>query len=62
MRTLSQHERWCPVFAVGVNPRMEAPVINARIRKSVVHAGLRVALLGPQVALNYPHQYLGNSG
>jgi NADH-quinone oxidoreductase subunit G len=46
---------------VGSNPRWEAPLINARIRKNYLATGLKVALLGPEVELGYPIDYLGNT-
>lgn len=33
---------------VGTNPRWEAPLVNARIRKNYLNTGLRVASIGPQ--------------
>ena len=38
---------------IGTNPRDEAPVLNARIRKAWTH-GATVGLIGPQVDLTYP--------
>lgn len=38
---------------IGSNVRWEAPLINARIRKSVIHNGLKVAYVGPKVDLTY---------
>ncbi|MCX7374133.1 MAG: NADH-quinone oxidoreductase subunit NuoG [Alphaproteobacteria bacterium] len=43
------------LLIIGSNPRLEAPVINARIRKAVL-AGLRVAYVGPQMDLTYGAQ------
>ncbi len=46
---------------VGSNPRLEAPLINARLRKRwVATAGdFPVAVIGPQAELTYPTDYLG---
>lgn len=41
------------VLLVGTNPRFEAPLFNARLRKAWVHNDLDVALVGPQVNLTY---------
>ena len=46
---------------IGSNPRTEAPVINARIRKAFLHHNMRVALIGEKVDLNYEYQHLGNN-
>ena len=44
------------VLLVGANPRYEAPLLNARIRKSWINNDLQVAVVGPQLELNYPAQ------
>ncbi len=44
---------------VGANPRKEAPVLNARIRKRWLKGGFPIALIGEQVDLTYPYKYLG---
>jgi NADH-quinone oxidoreductase subunit G len=47
------------VLIVGSNPRKEAPVLNARIRKRWRLGGLPVALIGEHVDLTYGYDYLG---
>jgi len=47
------------LLLIGANPRWEAPVLNARIRKAWL-AGLRVASIGPAVDLTYPVEQLGS--
>ncbi|HLY04364.1 MAG TPA: NADH-quinone oxidoreductase subunit NuoG [Rhizomicrobium sp.] len=49
------------VLLVGTNPRWEAPVLNARIRKSWLHGNLRVANVGEPYDLTYPVEQLGTS-
>lgn len=49
------------LLLVGTNPRFEAPLVNARIRKSFIHNDLKVALIGPKVDLTYEYQHLGDS-
>ena len=50
------------VLLVGTNPRLEAPIINARIRKrTLATGGLKVALIGEKVDLTYNINYLGQS-
>ncbi|GLV43195.1 NADH dehydrogenase (ubiquinone) 75 kDa subunit [Carabus blaptoides fortunei] len=49
------------VLLIGTNPRFEAPLLNARIRKSYIHKEQNVALIGPQVDLTYSYQHLGDS-
>lgn len=45
---------------IGTNPRWEAPLINARIRKNYLFNGLPVSLIGPSHELGYPVDHLGN--
>jgi NADH-quinone oxidoreductase subunit G len=47
------------ILLVGANPRHEAPVLNARIRKAWLASGVKVANLGPAVDLTYPSEQLG---
>lgn len=48
------------LLLVGTNPRMEAPLVNARIRKSWIHFGLKVSSIGPPSNLTYDVDQLGN--
>ncbi len=43
---------------IGSNPRKEAAVLNARIRKSFLK-DMKVALIGPRFDLTYDYEYLG---
>ncbi|SFZ82624.1 NADH-quinone oxidoreductase subunit G [Devosia enhydra] len=47
------------VLIIGSNPRYEAAVLNARIRKLWRAKGVPVALIGAKVDLTYPYQHLG---
>ncbi|NXC84632.1 NDUS1 oxidoreductase, partial [Cercotrichas coryphoeus] len=49
------------LLLVGTNPRFEAPLFNARIRKSWLHNDLQVALVGSPVNLTYRYEHLGES-
>jgi NADH-quinone oxidoreductase subunit G len=49
------------LLLVGVNPRWEAPLINARIRKRYLQNGLPVGVVGDAVDLTYPYHDLGNA-
>ncbi|MGL4426237.1 MAG: NADH-quinone oxidoreductase subunit NuoG [Alphaproteobacteria bacterium] len=46
---------------VGTNPRVEAPVLNARIRKNYVAKGTHVGVIGAETPLTYPATYYGNT-
>ena len=45
---------------VASNPRVEAPLINARLRKRYLMGGFTVGLIGSQIDLNYPYYLLGD--
>lgn len=45
---------------IGTNPRVEAPIINARLRKAYLNNRMQVALVGEAVDLTYPAAHLGN--
>jgi NADH-quinone oxidoreductase subunit G len=47
------------LLIVGSNPRLEAPVVNARIRKRWLHGDFPIAVIGPQAELTYGYDYLG---
>ncbi|WP_417767813.1 NADH-quinone oxidoreductase subunit NuoG [Stappia sp.] len=47
------------VLIIGSNPRIEAPVLNARIRKRMRMGELPVGVIGQQADLTYPTTYLG---
>ncbi len=47
------------VMLVGTNPRKEAPVLNARIRKRWRQGNLLVGVIGEKADLNYTYNYLG---
>uniref|UniRef100_F1KVL1 NADH-ubiquinone oxidoreductase 75 kDa subunit, mitochondrial n=1 Tax=Ascaris suum TaxID=6253 RepID=F1KVL1_ASCSU len=50
------------LLLVGTNPRYEAPIFNARIRKAYIHSEMEVAVIGADVDLTYDYSYLGDSG
>ncbi len=47
------------VLLVGANPRWEAPVLNARIRKAYLDRLIPIGAVGPQTDLTYPHEVFG---
>lgn len=44
---------------VGTQPRVEAAMVNARIRKTVRATQAKVGYVGPAADFNYDHQHLG---
>jgi NADH-quinone oxidoreductase subunit G len=47
------------ILLVGTNPRLEAPVLNARLRKRWIAGALKVGVIGEQADLTYGYDYLG---
>ncbi|WP_321341144.1 NADH-quinone oxidoreductase subunit NuoG [Breoghania sp.] len=47
------------ILIVGCNPRKEAPVLNARIRKRWRRGGVKVGVVGDKADLTYDYDYLG---
>jgi NADH-quinone oxidoreductase subunit G len=48
------------LLIVGANPRKEAAVLNARIRKRWRAGNFPIGLIGPKADLTYPYEYLGS--
>lgn len=46
------------ILLIGTNPRLEAPVLNARIRKAWLR-GAEIAAIGEAVDLTYPYARIG---
>ncbi len=47
------------LLIVGSNPRKEAPVLNARIRKRWLAGNFKISLVGERADLTYDYDYLG---
>ncbi|GGG93964.1 NADH-quinone oxidoreductase [Glycocaulis albus] len=48
------------ILLIGTNPRVDAPVLNARIRQRWLNGKLDVAMIGEAVDLTYPYEHLGS--
>lgn len=59
--TLPMLEEADAVLLVGTDPRKEAPLLNSRLRKGVLHRGMDVASVGCAADLTFPVQHLGNT-
>jgi len=57
--TISGIEDADALLIVGANPRLEASLINARIRKRWKKDNFPIALIGEELDLTYKHEYLG---
>lgn len=58
--TISNIEQSDLCLIVATNPRKEAPILNARIRKRFLTKKLEIASIGCQENLTYPYNFLGN--
>jgi NADH-quinone oxidoreductase subunit G len=47
------------IMLIGTNPRREAAVLNARIRKRYLKGNVLLGLIGEKADLTYPYNYLG---
>ncbi|MGF7206997.1 NADH-quinone oxidoreductase subunit G [Skermanella aerolata] len=57
--TIAGIEQADAILLIGTNPRWEAAMVNARIRKRYLMGGLKVGVIGQQLDLTYPTTYLG---
>ena len=48
------------IMLIGTNPRLEAAVLNGRIRKRWREGGLLVGVIGERADLGYAYEYLGD--
>jgi NADH-quinone oxidoreductase subunit G len=60
--TIAGLERADAILLIGANPRLEAPVLNARIRKLWLAGWTRVGLIGAASDLTYGYDHLGTAG
>jgi len=58
--TIAGIEEADAILIVGANPRKEAAVLNARIRKAWRARSTPIAVIGVRDDLTYPHEYLGD--
>ena len=49
------------ILLVGTNPRLEATILNARIRKSYVKKNLKIYSIGDPGDLTYPYMNIGSN-
>jgi NADH-quinone oxidoreductase subunit G len=57
--TIEGIEQADAVLIIGSNPRLEAPVLNARIYRRWRQGGFNAGLIGARVDLTYKYDYLG---
>ena len=49
------------LLMIGTNPRLESPVLNARIRKAYLNNQIKIGLVGTPANLTYDYYHLGNT-
>jgi len=47
------------ILLIGTNPRWEAPLINARLRKRALRGRVKLAMIGPRPDLTVAYEHLG---
>ena len=57
--TIAGIEQADGIMLIGANPRREAPVLNARIRKRWRASNLKIGVIGEKADLTYDYAYLG---
>ena len=57
--TLEGIEQADAILLVGTNPRLEAPVFNARLRRLWLAGKARIGVIGERADLTYGYDYLG---
>src|SRR2546421_1859684 len=57
--TIAGVEQADGLMIIGANPRREAPVLNARIRKRWRSGSLKIGLIGEKADLTYDYAYFG---
>ncbi len=59
--TIQEIENADAILLIGSNPRWEAAVLNARIRKAYIENNCKIALIGPKIDLTYSYEHLSDS-
>ena len=49
------------ILLVGTNPKWEATVLNARIRKAYINNNCKIGLIGPKIDLTYRYEHLSDN-
>jgi len=60
--TIAGIERADACLLIGTNPRWEAPLVNARLRKRHLQGGFNIAAIGPALDLTFSVETLGTGG
>ncbi len=59
--TFQEIENADAILLIGSNPKWEAAVLNARIRKAYIENNCKIGLIGPKLNLTYQYEHLSDS-
>ena len=59
--TIQEIDNADAILLVGTNPRWEASVLNARIRKAYLNNNCKIGLIGKKIDLNYEYLHLSEN-
>ena len=57
--TIAGLEQADGIMLIGTNPRLEAPLVNARLRKMWLASGVHIGVVGDNADLNYKYAHVG---
>mgnify|MGYP000580435334 CR=1 FL=1 len=57
--TIAGLEEADAILMIGANPRLEAPLVNTRIRKTWIEGNLEIGVIGEAVDLTYSYDHIG---
>jgi NADH dehydrogenase (ubiquinone) Fe-S protein 1 len=49
------------LLMIGTNPKIEAPILNTRIRKAFLNNGMEIGVVGEHLDLNYEYTHVGTT-
>ena len=59
--TIAGIEEADAILLIGTNPRKEAPILNARIRKRFLAGGVKIGVIGDATDLTYDYDHISGS-
>ncbi|MBT4741420.1 MAG: NADH-quinone oxidoreductase subunit G, partial [Rhodospirillaceae bacterium] len=59
--TIAGIEEADAILLIGTNPRKEAPILNARIRKRFVAGGVKIGVIGDGADLTYDYDHISDT-
>jgi NADH-quinone oxidoreductase subunit G len=58
--TIKNIEKADSILLIGVNPKIESPIINHKIRKRYLQGGCKIGVIGNSISLNYKYTHKKN--